>query len=203
MAVRAGDPLVVGQRCGQPARGISRRRRDLRSRHQGVHRRDSCREGAATTGHCRRGSRPAAGSIRTARPPCVIWRHPTPRRPVGCTQSTEIISTEGVVLSGSLPPGCELATMYTAAVTTQRRPCGAGASIDRIVDRCRTSANCANARAFWMRKNSTRIAAGFARFDFSGFHPSRRRFAAPQDEVLDHRMRSELSSRGWGLNPSW
>jgi molybdate transport system substrate-binding protein len=39
-------------------------------------------------------------------------------RPVGCTQSTEIISTEGVVLSGSLPPGCELATMYTAAVTT-------------------------------------------------------------------------------------
>ena len=41
------------------------------------------------------------------------------RRPIGCTQSTEIISTDGVVLSGSLPPGCELATMYTAAVTTQ------------------------------------------------------------------------------------
>jgi molybdate transport system substrate-binding protein len=40
-------------------------------------------------------------------------------RPVGCTQSTEIISTEGVVLSGSLPSGCELATMYTAAVTTR------------------------------------------------------------------------------------
>lgn len=38
-------------------------------------------------------------------------------RPIGCTQSTEIISTKGVVLSGSLPPGCELATMYTAAVT--------------------------------------------------------------------------------------
>jgi molybdate transport system substrate-binding protein len=41
------------------------------------------------------------------------------RRPIGCTQSTEIISTEGVVLSGSLPPGCELSTMYTAGVTTQ------------------------------------------------------------------------------------
>jgi molybdate transport system substrate-binding protein len=41
------------------------------------------------------------------------------RRPIGCTQSTEIISTNGVVLSGSLPPGCELATIYTAAVTTQ------------------------------------------------------------------------------------
>jgi molybdate transport system substrate-binding protein len=40
-------------------------------------------------------------------------------RPIGCTQSTEIISTQGVVLSGSLPPGCELATMYTAAVTTR------------------------------------------------------------------------------------
>ncbi len=40
-------------------------------------------------------------------------------RPIGCTQSTEIVSTQGVVLSGSLPPGCELATMYTAAVTAR------------------------------------------------------------------------------------
>ncbi len=40
-------------------------------------------------------------------------------RPIGCTQSTEIISTEGVVLSGSLPRGCDLATMYTAGVTIQ------------------------------------------------------------------------------------
>jgi molybdate transport system substrate-binding protein len=40
-------------------------------------------------------------------------------RPIGCTQSTEIISTPGVVLSGSLPPGYALSTMYTAAVTTQ------------------------------------------------------------------------------------
>ena len=39
-------------------------------------------------------------------------------RPVGCTQTTEIISTEGVELSGSLPPGCELKTMYTAALAT-------------------------------------------------------------------------------------
>ena len=41
------------------------------------------------------------------------------RRPIGCTQSTEIISTEGVTLSGSLPPGCELATMYTAGITVR------------------------------------------------------------------------------------
>jgi molybdate transport system substrate-binding protein len=40
-------------------------------------------------------------------------------RPIGCTQSTEIIGTQGVRLSGSLPPGCDLATMYTAAVATQ------------------------------------------------------------------------------------
>jgi molybdate transport system substrate-binding protein len=40
-------------------------------------------------------------------------------RPIGCTQSTEIISTAGVVLSGSLPQGCELSTVYTAAVATQ------------------------------------------------------------------------------------
>ena len=40
------------------------------------------------------------------------------KRPIGCTQSTEIISTEGVQLSGSLPKGCDLATMYTAGVTT-------------------------------------------------------------------------------------
>ena len=40
-------------------------------------------------------------------------------RPLGCTQSTEIISTAGVILSGSLPPGCELSTMYTAAVTVR------------------------------------------------------------------------------------
>jgi molybdate transport system substrate-binding protein len=40
-------------------------------------------------------------------------------RPIGCTQSTEIINTAGVILSGSLPQGCELSTMYTAAVTTQ------------------------------------------------------------------------------------
>jgi molybdate transport system substrate-binding protein len=40
-------------------------------------------------------------------------------RPVGCTQSTEIISTNGVSLSGSLPKGCDLSTVYTAAVTTR------------------------------------------------------------------------------------
>jgi len=55
-------------------------------------------------------------------------------KPIGCTQSTEIISTEGVVLSGALPKGCDLATMYTAAVTTQAaHPREAQALIDVLI----------------------------------------------------------------------
>ncbi|MBR0994685.1 substrate-binding domain-containing protein [Bradyrhizobium japonicum] len=41
----------------------------------------------------------------------------TAARPIGCTQVTEIIATGGIELSGALPPGCELVTMYTAGVT--------------------------------------------------------------------------------------
>jgi len=43
----------------------------------------------------------------------------TATRPIGCTQATEIIATEGIALSGALPPGSELVTMYTAGVTSQ------------------------------------------------------------------------------------
>jgi len=56
-------------------------------------------------------------------------------RPIGCTQSTEIISTPGVKLSGSLPPGCELATIYTAAVATNTNNAEqAQALIDLLID---------------------------------------------------------------------
>jgi molybdate transport system substrate-binding protein len=56
-------------------------------------------------------------------------------RPIGCTQSTEIINTKGVILSGSLPPGCELATMYTAAVSTRAANARqAQALIDLLID---------------------------------------------------------------------
>jgi molybdate transport system substrate-binding protein len=41
------------------------------------------------------------------------------RRPIGCTQATEIIATQGIQLSGALPKGCDLATVYTAAVTAK------------------------------------------------------------------------------------
>jgi molybdate transport system substrate-binding protein len=55
-------------------------------------------------------------------------------RPIGCTQSTEIINTQGVVLSGFLPPGCELSTLYTAAVTTRAAdPLHARALIDLLI----------------------------------------------------------------------
>jgi molybdate transport system substrate-binding protein len=40
-------------------------------------------------------------------------------RPIGCTQVTEILNTPGVTLIGPLPPGCELATTYTAALTAR------------------------------------------------------------------------------------
>jgi molybdate transport system substrate-binding protein len=39
-------------------------------------------------------------------------------RPIGCTQETEIRATPGIVLVGPLPPGCDLTTVYTAAVTS-------------------------------------------------------------------------------------
>lgn len=38
--------------------------------------------------------------------------------PIGCTQETEIRATAGILLVGPLPPGCDLTTVYTAAVTT-------------------------------------------------------------------------------------
>jgi molybdate transport system substrate-binding protein len=39
----------------------------------------------------------------------------TSARPIGSTQTTEILSTSGLTLVGPLPPGAELATTYTAA----------------------------------------------------------------------------------------
>ena len=36
--------------------------------------------------------------------------------PIGCTQTTEILNTPGVTLVAPLPKGCDLATVYTAAI---------------------------------------------------------------------------------------
>jgi molybdate transport system substrate-binding protein len=49
----------------------------------------------------------------------------TARRPIGCTQATEILSTPGIVIVAPLPPGCELATTYAAAATTSSSDPGA------------------------------------------------------------------------------
>jgi len=64
------------------------------------------------------------------------------RHPIGCTQSTEIISTRGVELSGALPRGCELATMYTAAVATH----AANAAEAKALIRLLTSPDASEAR---------------------------------------------------------
>ena len=52
-------------------------------------------------------------------------------RPLGCTQATEIIATEGVNLSGSLPQGCDLSTVYAAGVTTRA---GAASQARMLID---------------------------------------------------------------------
>jgi molybdate transport system substrate-binding protein len=40
-------------------------------------------------------------------------------RPLGCTQATEIIATPGIALVAPLPPGCDLATVYSCAVAAK------------------------------------------------------------------------------------
>jgi molybdate transport system substrate-binding protein len=40
-------------------------------------------------------------------------------RPIGCTQATEILATPGIALAAPLPAGCDLATVYTAAIGTR------------------------------------------------------------------------------------
>jgi molybdate transport system substrate-binding protein len=42
-------------------------------------------------------------------------------RPIGCTQATEILATPGMVLVAPLPAGCDLATVYSCAITAKSR----------------------------------------------------------------------------------
>jgi molybdate transport system substrate-binding protein len=57
----------------------------------------------------------------------------TERRPIGCTQETEIRTTPGVTLVAPLPAGYDLVTTYTAAVTTRATaPAEAAALIARL-----------------------------------------------------------------------
>jgi molybdate transport system substrate-binding protein len=74
-----------------------------------------------------------AGRLRTAPNGATAMRAlgaSTARQPIGCTQETEIRATPGIVLVAPLPPGCELVTTYTAAVTTNaQRPAEAAAFV--------------------------------------------------------------------------
>jgi molybdate transport system substrate-binding protein len=57
------------------------------------------------------------------------------KSPIGCTQETEIRATPGIVLVAPLPPGCELVTTYTAAVTTRAQ---ASSSARHLLDKLGT-----------------------------------------------------------------
>jgi len=59
----------------------------------------------------------------------------TARRPIGCTQATEILSTPGIAYVAPLPPGCDLATTYTGAMTTRSTvPAEAAALLGLLTD---------------------------------------------------------------------
>jgi molybdate transport system substrate-binding protein len=51
------------------------------------------------------------------------------RRPIGCTQATEILATPGIVLAAPLPRGCDLSTVYTAAIATRAEAPGEAAAL--------------------------------------------------------------------------
>ena len=53
----------------------------------------------------------------------------TDAHPIGCTQVTEILYTEGVQLAALLPARFELATVYTAAVSTSSTQAAAAATL--------------------------------------------------------------------------
>ena len=55
------------------------------------------------------------------------------RQPIGCTQATEILSTPGIVLAANLPPGCDLATTYTCAVTSRAALVHESATLIRLL----------------------------------------------------------------------
>ncbi|WP_424629047.1 molybdate ABC transporter substrate-binding protein [Bradyrhizobium sp. SYSU BS000235] len=54
-------------------------------------------------------------------------------RPIGCTQTTEILNTPGLTLIGPLPPGCELATMYAATPTGQTTHATAATTLIKLL----------------------------------------------------------------------
>jgi molybdate transport system substrate-binding protein len=60
------------------------------------------------------------------------------RGAIGCTQASEILYTPGVALVGALPPGCELETLYAAAVSRRAR---APEAAHRLIERLTSAAS--------------------------------------------------------------
>jgi GNAT superfamily N-acetyltransferase len=80
------------------------------------------REQVASRLHTHAGGIPAMAAVASS-----------PGNPVGCTQTTEIVSTAGVALVAPLPDALGLATVYTAAVNAAAwDPKGAHAFIARL-----------------------------------------------------------------------
>ena len=107
-----------GQGCRRPAQFVPCGRCDLCAGHPSVDGRDSHREDPAQLGIADE----VTDRLKIFPNGATAMRElaaSDARHPIGCTQSTEIISTKGVTLSGSLPAGCELATMYRASITSQ------------------------------------------------------------------------------------
>jgi molybdate transport system substrate-binding protein len=55
------------------------------------------------------------------------------RAALGCTQVTEILHTPGIEVAGTLPPGFELTTVYSAAVSTKAEAPGLARDLVRLL----------------------------------------------------------------------
>ena len=151
LAVRAGDPPVTRQRCRRPARArcwppdaifVP----DTKASTAGIH----VAKVIGAARHRRRSRRPAQDfperrdrDARTGGDRMRGVRSAARNRPKSS-------APDGVTLSGSLPPGCELATMYTAGITAQAAARATGSGPDRPADR-RRAAGTARARRLHQR----------------------------------------------------
>ena len=118
LAVRAGEPQVTANDAATLRAGIARRRCDLRSGYQGINGRHSCCESAAPAGHCRAGFGPAQDLSEWRdrhAPACGIRRHEANRlHPVDRDHQHR----QAWCCRDLCRAGCDLSTVYTAAVTT-------------------------------------------------------------------------------------
>ena len=118
VAVRSGDPLpAIGDKAGL-RRGARGRRRDPFPRSGSRDRRHPLRQGDARArrlGPCRRPAEARAQRQHGDAGPRRLERR---RIRSAARRRRKSAPTPGIVLVGPLPPGCDLTTVYTAAVTS-------------------------------------------------------------------------------------